>query len=42
MYDGITKPYSLLEMRVNVHSGHLNKSNWYAEFTDHSRKDVDY
>ena len=25
MYDGITKPYGLLEMRVNVDSGHLTK-----------------
>ena len=30
MYNGITKPYSLLELRVNVDSGHLNKSNLYA------------
>ena len=42
MYNRITKPYSFLEMHVNVDSVPLNESNWYAEFTDHSRKDVDF
>jgi len=42
MYDRITKPYSLLELRVNVDLRHLNKSKIYAEFTDHNRNNVDF